>query len=642
MLFAAAFAAACASGGAVGKPTASVASSREAAVAFAPIRDGWSPDAKGRVQLEPALVDFVARFPNDGLAPLVRTYLVFALIDMGDLNEAQVQLARLNDLDLPPGSTRDLAEIARAKLLRLHGQPGPAFERVRALVGKLVDPVARSLLNEEVSLAAVEAKREYEAIAYMDTWLRNASEEDHDAVKEEVTRALAKEPDTVLENALRAMRSGGAASGYGREIQRLIGERLAQVALARNDSDLARWLVAGESSAPLLGDTEGALGELATSKRGLTNVDGRTVGLVLPTGSTDLRDEAAAIMRGVAWALDLPRDDPSKGDGSKLVTRDDGGEANRVEPTMADLAGEGASVVIAALDPVSAERAARWGEANGIPVITLAVPRAARSAAQDAGVVATGPQDAGADPRREWSFVAGIPRDDEIGALAEELVSRAVVKIVPVTGPSGSESIALLARGSVELQTGVVCDTAAAQSGEAHFPFDDFKANHVRAWVVDAPSECARDLIRGLGAAGVTGTVALTLDAAGTTAHATGVTELTIHTGEIPVVATTPDAVSDPDVRAWVAREGAPPNWWAALGHDAAALARRAVAPLPLDATTDPKEVARRRAAARDALAAAQSHLWTSDAPGFTPAHLIPRSLKVVDLPAPGNAGAAR
>jgi hypothetical protein len=616
----------CGGGSAQRRPVASVASSKEAAAAFAPLRDAWSPDPKDRSALEPKLVAFVARFPNDGLTPLVRTYLAFALIDMGDLKEASVQLARLDGL--PAGSTDDLAEIARAKLLRIRGQPGAAFERVRALVGKLVDPVSRAILNEEISLAAVEAKRDYEAIAYMDAWLRNASEEDHDTVKDEVTAAIAKEPDAVLQNALRAMRTGGAASGYGREIQRIVSERLGAVALARNDSDLARWLVSGETSAaPLLGTDEGALGELATTKRGLANVDGRTIGLVLPTGSTDLRDEAAAIMRGVAWALDLPRSDPSKGDRTKLATRDDGGDANRVEPTMSELAGEGAALIVAALDPVSAERAVKWGEANDVTVIALAVPRAPSGAtdagAPDAGVAAP-----------TWAFVAGQRRDAEIGALAEEFVSRAVVKIVPIVPPSGSEAILGLARGSVELQPPVACDTAAAQSGEAHFPVDDWKSARVHAWLVDAPSECARDLLRGLGAASLDGTVALTLDAAGTTARAPNVKELAVRVGEVPVTAASADLVADPEVRAWFAREGAPPSWWSALGHDAAALARVAVATLPLDATTDPKEVGSRRLAARTALAAARAHLWTSDAQGFSPSHDLPRDVKVVELPA--------
>jgi hypothetical protein len=213
-------------------------------------------------------------------------------------------------------------------------------------------------------------------------------------------------------------------------------------------------------------------------------------------------------------------------------------------------------------------------------------------------------------------------------------VSRAVVKIVPIVPPSGSEAVLALAKGSVELQPPVACDTAAAQSGEAHFPVDDWKGNRVHAWLVDAPSECARDLVRELGGRALDGTVALTLDAAGTTARAPNVKLLAARVGEIPVTATAADAVPDPEIRAWYAREGAPPNWWAALGHDAALLARGSVAALPLDATVDPKEVGRRRLAAREALAAARGHLWTSESRGFSPAHVLGREVKVVELAA--------
>ncbi len=148
----------------------------------------------------------------------------------------------------------------------------------------------------------------------------------------------------------------------GREIQRLISERLGAVALERNDSVLARWLVAGETNAPLLGDVAGALNELAVTKPGLSNIDGRTIGLVLPTGSTDLRDEAAAIMRGVTWALELPREDPTKGDGTKLITRDDGGDANKVEAALSELAGEGAAVLFSPRSTPCRRSARRGGE----------------------------------------------------------------------------------------------------------------------------------------------------------------------------------------------------------------------------------------------------------------------------------------
>jgi hypothetical protein len=616
----------CGGGASQARPIINVATSPGAASAFAPIRDAWSADPKQRIALEPKLVDFISRFPADGLTPLVRVYLAFARIDEGDLPEASAQLAHLGVL--PLGATSDLAEVAHARLLRLRGYGDQAFEALRPLVGKMVDPVSRALLNEEVSLAAVDAKRDYEAIADMDTWLRNASDEDHEAVKEKVTAALAKESQAVLVNALRAMRAGGAASGYGREIQRLVSERLGALALAKNDSDLARWLVEGDLGAPLLGQEEGALGELATTKRGLANIDGRTIGLVLPTGSADLRDEAAAITLGVAAALDLPRSDASQGDHTKLITRDDGGDANRVEPSMDELAGEGAVVILAALDPTSADRAVRWGEAHSVGVIVLAEPRASASSDSDGGA-----PPARATPKA-WTFVAGVPRGDEIAVLGEELVSRGLKKIVPIVPPSGSEAVRALSLGTVTLEPEIACDTAAAQSGEAHFPVADWKKERARAWLVDAPSECARDLLLELAAAGVDGTMGLTLDAANTSARAPGVHELAVRAGEIPVTAATPAVTADPEVRAWFTREGSPPNFWAALGHDAAVLARGAVSALPLDATTDPVEVTRRRTTAKEALVAAQAHLWTSEARGFGSDHVLPRTLKAIDLAA--------
>ncbi|HEY2517026.1 MAG TPA: hypothetical protein VGI39_39410 [Polyangiaceae bacterium] len=600
------------------RPVASLASTREAAAAFAPMRERWSVDPKARIELVPRLATFLGRFPMDGLAPLARTYLAIALLDEGNLRDAATELGLLGVR--PPGATDDLAEIARAKLQRRQGHPDLAFERLKPLVGKMVDPVSRALLQEEVSLAAIEAKRDYEAIAYMDAWLRNAGEEERDDVRAAVAKALEKESEPVLENELRVMRSGGGSSGYGREIQRLITERLGVLALARGDSDLARWLVSSDSRSTMLGSDEGALGELATTKRGLATVDGRAIGLVLPTGSSDLRDEAAAITRGVAWALDLPRSDPEAGDKTKLRTRDDGGDAGKVEPTMSELAGEGAVVILAALDPGSAARAVKWSEEHGVAVIVLAAPRGAEAI------------------KKTWSFVAGEPRAAEIAVLGEELVSRGVARLVPVVPTPKMDIIDTLAKGSVVIDPPVVCNTAAAQSGEAHFPLADWKDARPSGsrggigWLVDAPSECARDLLRELATGSLTGTVALTLDASSTSARAPRVQTLAVQAEKIPVTASSPAGVSDPDLRAWFTREGVPPNWWAALGRDAGALARKAVSGLPLDTTSEAAEVGRRRAAAKAALEGARAPLWTSHAQGFDAAHVLARELGVIDI----------
>ena len=553
------------------------------------------------------------RFPSDGEIPLARAYYVFVLLDDGELAKADFFLRAL-EMTTPPGATRDLVTIGRAKHLRLQKQAAQAFDLLRPLVGKIVEPAARALLQEEVSLAAIEAHRDYEAIAYMDAWVRNASEEDRDAVRAKVVDALTQLPASVLEGSLRAMRARGAASGYGREIQRLVSERLAKIAIERGDPDLARWLVNPEGGVPsLLGDQEGVLGELATNNRGTSRVDGRMIGLLLPTGSNDLRDEAADVMRGVAWALELPRRDPSAADATKLSTRDDGGDPDRMATTMAELAGEGAAVIIAALDPRAADRAVKWGEDHGMPVLVLAHPPAEKP--------------------HDYAFVLGESRSNELLVLGSALSGRGASKIAPVVAAGGDALLGTLGSGGLTLLPPIACDVDPSHAGESRFPIAAWRGEHVRAWLVDGPTECARDLIRELATGTASGIVALTLDAAGTSARADGLRLISASTGEIPVIATRPEDVSDADLRRYFAHEETRPSWWTALGRDAGILARRAVASLPLDATTDAFEIAKRRAATKTAIGTLNVHLWTADTEGMRGAHSLVRNLQAVELP---------
>ncbi|HWL86542.1 MAG TPA: hypothetical protein VNO21_12110, partial [Polyangiaceae bacterium] len=74
-------------------------------------------------------------------------------------------------------------------------------------------------------------------------------------------------------------------------------------------------------------------------------------------------------------------------------------------------------------------------------------------------------------------------------------------------------------------------------------------------------------------------------------------------------------------------------TWFAAIGHDAAMLARRALSSLPTTTTTNADEVTARREAARTALESARAPLWTSDEPGLQgDAHLVKRTVKVVEM----------
>ena len=215
-------------------------------------------------------------------------------------------------------------------------------------------------------------------------------------------------------------------------------------------------------------------------------------------------------------------------------------------------------------------------------------------------------------------------REDRVPIVPEQVTANQI----------SSEAIQSLSMEcTVELLPPVACDTAAAQSGEAHFPADEWKKSRVHAWLVDAPSECARDLVRELGTASIDGTLALTLDAAGSNAHAPGLKEVAVRAGEIPVVAPPrPDGVDrrlrtcGPGIRC---ARGAAELVGPRLDTSAAILARRAVATLPLDATSDAAEVTKRCARPRKGAllgAKATAHLWTSESRGVRRDARAPRA----------------
>jgi hypothetical protein len=82
-------------------------------------------------------------------------------------------------------------------------------------------------------------------------------------------------------------------------------------------------------------------------------------------------------------------------------------------------------------------------------------------------------------------------------------------------------------------------------------------------------------------------------------------------------------------LRAWIGARGRAPSWFEALGRDAGVLAWEGVRSLPEQATEDPREVRARRAAATDAIAAAATELWTTEARGFEGARVLPRHVVV-------------
>ncbi|WP_394824107.1 ABC transporter substrate-binding protein [Pendulispora albinea] len=641
--------AACGGAGRWRRPVPLLSNTPNAALEMNEIRRMWGDlEGRDREALRVRIRQFLAKYPNDGATPLARTYLTFILLSDGDFSEAKAQLDFLETI--PMGATRDFSTVARARLLRLTGRAKEALELLAPLAGKMVDRHALELFQEEITLDAVAAHRDYEAIAYMDSWLRHGDEEEREEARRKIPEALATMSPQVLEASLRAMRAtaarGPGAGGYSVEMQRFVASQLAGYAVETGDARLAQWLTDPDAGAPVLASDAGVLvSELATRNRSTRAVSGRTIGLVLPTGSSSLRDSAADAARGAAWALDLPRAAKDSGDKSILVTRDDGGRADRIELVLDDLASDGAAVILAGFDPDSADRALRWAETNGVPVITLAAPRSAY-------------------PGR-FGFVVGEPPSSSIEVLSDALLARRETKVALVTDVTTVVDVARVVptRPKLAFFQPAPCELGAPAASGPRFPLPAWEKAGVRTWLVAGPEPCARDVLHEVGE--LRGAlVALTLEGIGAYERAAAAKVLSAAAGSLPVRqeaaptrrgaenrgtsshdagpsgAVHAGGAIDPDIQRFMISFSAKPTWFTALSRDAAVLARRAVVSLPTDATSRADDVTARRETARKALEGARAPLWTSEESGFSSGgeaagsseHTVKRTVKVVEL----------
>lgn len=644
----AALVAACAGGGGQPKPVALLASSARAATAFESIREAWEdPEHTTPLALRGMLEHFIAAFPVDGLVPRARIALSIVAMTQGDFATADLQLGLTERV--PLGTTHDLWTIAYARRLRLNDAPEAALSMLRPLLGKNVDPMARLVFEEDLTLSALATQRDYEAISYMDAWLRASAEEEKDSTVKAVTAIVGKLPKEVLVGALQAMRAQRESFGYGVEIERILAGRLVEIATSSGDAKLARMLLDPDAgSIVAAGDAAVELGELATSRRGLNVVAGRTIGLLLPTDSPGLRDEAADVLRGVMWALGLPRgvrgraatprpsgadaaasrapcapqmpapelDEPRPDLDVRLITRDDSGSPDRTEPSLDELAGAGAAVVVAALDGPTALRALRWSEAHGMPLIALVPP--------EDGEEAPVP--------RSFGFVLGEARANVLAALVRAAPSLATQPVVPVIDTSEAPRYPPQGGrfGPLTLDPPVSCEIPAVRAGEPRFPIAEWAHDKRSAWIVSGSADCAFDVALELSNSRARGLVALTLEAAGLPPHAPGLRVLSASAGIVPVNAT--GDTGDDEIRRFWTTLGRI-SWWTALGRDAATIARVAVEPLPVDDTSDARAVAERRTTARDRLATAKARLWTTEANGWGGARAMQRTVCAVDAP---------
>ena len=355
-------------------PGLSLASTVGAEAAFRPLLKRWANalTPEERLLLRPDLLRFRASHPTDGEIPAAEALLAWIAVERGDLDEAR-QLARRAAL-LGEGSWQDFATLVEGAVRRRNRDPQGALSTLSPLVSKLIDPWARDLLNEEIITAAILAGSSARAVKMMSVWLREAGDEERALVRSRVEQALARLGDAELVKIFdeRAARAAGTPDN---EIDPLLAQRLAEIAIRTRDAVLAKKLLL--TSGALLGDRGDAVARLAAGAAA-TRVDARTVGLLLSFRTSETRRRSAEVAAGVAWGLGLPGPAVPVTLGMappapavRLAMRDDAGESGRLEEALTELGRAGAAVVIAGIDAEDARVAARFAEGQQMPVILL-------------------------------------------------------------------------------------------------------------------------------------------------------------------------------------------------------------------------------------------------------------------------------
>ena len=278
--------------------------------------------------------------------------------------------------------------------------------------------------------------------------------------------------------------------------------------------------------------------------------------------------------------------------------------------------------MIGGFDRASADRAVKWSEQHGV----------SRCSARPA-------PSADRMPKKN-AVVLGDRVERQIAMRGAELARRSVSTAAFVAATADDEAAGKAS--AVTLLPAVSCNIPLAEAGHTRFPIDAWKSKGAKSVVVAGDAFCARDVLKDLGARAVSEPVALTLESSvPITELPRGITMLSTAAGIVPVLAAKPNEVADPDVRAFMENLGVRPSWWTALGHDAGALAKAAVAKLPHDTTTDPHAIAQRRAQVQAGLFATKVKLWTTDEQGVATSRVLERTLEARDRRA-GQALTAR
>ncbi len=541
-----------------------------------------------RASLEAPLSAFLREFPNDGRARLARVYLAWIYIDEG-------QLDRGRRFALPArrgrrGATRDFADVAEAAARIRLNEPELALKLLEPLRGKVIDPSERLLFGEQLVRALIAAHRWLEAVLVMEEWLVDSADQYRDSVRARIATLLRKVPNEGLERGLAALehQSRESVADSSAELAKQwlrdrITRRLLDAALSSKDAELARRLLELRGLDSTV-EQRTQLARLATRGRPAPRIRGRTIGLVLSTKTARGRRRSAELAAGLMTALDLPAPAGRTGHVELITAQDTGGDGG-MAAALSELAGLGATILIAGVESDGASAALDYAESASVPVLLAAVPKAHSSA-------------------HRFGFVLGVTPGAQMRALqtSRQLASQRLVTV-----------------------DAEVCGRAAA------FPAVEWRRERADAVVLLGPADCATRLSNYLRQARFPIPIALGLEASALSHRAPPGVKLALASGMFPLHADIVNHVApSKSMREWNRQKRRGPTWYQAVGHDAGSLVKSGLNNFPTEQTDDPQRVAELHRRAQARLASARTRLWTTDARGFATGRRLARRVRVV------------
>ena len=572
--------------GGIDRPEATLSAREDAQAAFRALRAAWfSGTMNERRKLEPDLRTFLARFPNDEPADMVRVLVAFDSVSRGDLTDARVLIAQVRE---HVGAVNDFAQVAEAYALLRESKADAAWNVLEPLAGKIVDPDERLVFSELRLRAAAAARRYGRALRAAEELLSEAPLEAQSSLEDTVRELFRSAPKADLVESLatfeRAETDDGATSKARVWLRKMLRERLVTIAVREKDAALARSLLDSAPAALRASESGSELMGIAGGGKSVPLILGRSLGVALSLGSSEARRRSASVAAGLSRGLGLPEAADRPG-GLHLISHDDGGSSSGTVEALRELASEGAAILVAGVDTESADAAARFADENEIAVILLQVPTP------------------GTSPFRH-AFVLGESAVSEQAAIDAELSRRNLLRIARVG------------------RTGEACDAALVNAGQPRFSVDEWRRDRVSALLVLGSAACASDVARELRGVGFSPLLALGLEAS----------EF-VYSNDAPRQRFALGAGSFPHTVRLDAAIGSalpPVDWYEALGHDAALLAQVALEGFSDGRVDDGRAVRELHARAERALGAAQAPLWTSDSRGFSDTHVLTRALTIV------------